>query len=42
MDFEKIILIENYGSSREIQEKLDSIYRQKSEVNKLMAHENIG
>lgn len=39
MDFEQITLIENCETSKAMKEKLDSIYCQKSEVNKLMAHE---
>lgn len=39
MDLNQISLVENCNHSREILEKLDSIYEQKSEVNKLLVHE---
>lgn len=39
MEFEQITLIENCDSSKEILDKLDSIYLQKSETNKMIVHE---
>lgn len=39
MDLTQITLIENCNSSKEILDKMDSIYEQKSETNKMLVHE---
>lgn len=39
MDISQISLVENCSSSKEIMDKLDSIYLQKSETTKMMVHE---
>ena len=39
MDFSQITLIENCQSSKKILEKLDTVYEQKTEINKMLAHE---
>ena len=39
MDFSQITLIENCTTSKEILDKLDAIYAQKTEINKMLAHE---
>ncbi|XP_036143363.1 uncharacterized protein LOC118645761 [Monomorium pharaonis] len=39
MDYSQITLIENCQSSKQIIDKLDAIYEQKTEMNKMIAHE---
>ena len=39
MDFSQITLIENCTTSKEILDKLDAIYAQKTEINEMLAHE---
>lgn len=39
MDFSQITLIENCETSKEILDKLDAVYEQKSETSKMLAHE---
>lgn len=39
MDYSQITLVENCKTSREILGKLDAIYEQKTEINKMLAHE---
>lgn len=39
MDYTQVTLIENCKSSKEILIKLDAIYEQKTEINKMLAHE---
>ncbi|GBP15115.1 hypothetical protein EVAR_62799_1 [Eumeta japonica] len=39
MDFKQITLIENCETAKEIMEKLESIYEQKSELCKMLIHE---
>jgi len=39
MDYSQITLIENCESSKQIMDKLDAIYKQKTEMNKMIAHE---
>lgn len=39
MDVSQITLIENCETSKEIFDKLDSVYQQKTEVNKMMLHD---
>lgn len=38
MDYSQITLIENCQSSKQIMDKLDAIYEQKTEMNKIIAH----
>ncbi|KMQ88775.1 copia [Lasius niger] len=38
MDYSQITLIENCQSSKQIMDKLDAIYEQKTEMNKMLAH----
>ena len=39
MDYSQVTLIENCQSSKEILDRLDAIYEQKTETNKMLAHE---
>jgi len=39
MEFSQVMLIQNCTSSKEILQKLNSIYEQKTELNKMLVHE---